>query len=86
MMCSIVKVQGERGGRKDAADLSPCHNGGQKSNGRGVQLHIPLSFVHRVSPSPYIYAVVSGRVALGERPFPAPPQGPYRKRKKRCRA
>ena len=31
-----------------------------------------------------IYTVVSGRVALGERPFPAPPQGPYRKRKKRC--
>ncbi len=84
MMCSVVKVQVRGAGRCGRSFLP--QNGGQKSNGRGVQLHIPLSFVHRVSPSPYIYAVVSGRVALGERPFPAPPQGPYRKRKKRCRA
>ena len=84
MMCSIVKVQ-VRGGR-EMRQIIPAPKRGQKSNGRGVQLRVPLSSVHRVSPSPlqYIYAVVSGRVALGERPFPAPPQGPYRKRKKRC--
>lgn len=76
MMCSIVKVQGERGGGGKMRQIFPAPKRGQKSNGRGVQLRVPLSSVHRVSPSPlqYIYAVVPDRVAPGERPFPAPPR------------
>ena len=45
MMCSIVKVQGERGGGK-MRQIFPAPKRGQKSNGRGVQLLI----VRRVPP------------------------------------
>ena len=55
-MCSIVKVQVRGAGRCGRSFLP--QNGGQKSNGRGVQLHIPLSFVHRVSPSPLQYKYI----------------------------
>ena len=86
MMCSIVKVQGERGGGGKMRQIFPAPKRGQKSNGRGVQLRVPLSSVHRVSPSPlqYIYAVVPDRVAPGERPFPAPPRA-QPETQKRCR-
>ena len=49
MMCSIVKVQGERGGGK-MRQIFPRVTTGQKSNGRGVQLRVPLSFDYRVLP------------------------------------
>ena len=56
MMCSIVKVQ-ERGGGK-MRQIFPRVTTGQKSNGRGVQLRVPLSFVRRVPPSPLQYKYV----------------------------
>lgn len=55
-MCSIVKVQ-ERGGGK-MRQIFPRVTTGQKSNGRGVQLRVPLSSVHRVSPSPLQYKYI----------------------------
>ena len=91
MMCSIVKVQGERGGGGKMRQIFPAPKRGQKSNGRGVQLRVPLSFVHRVSPSPlqYKYIRCGSRQggSRGEAMFQAPPRALVRrKRKKRCRA
>ena len=57
MMCSIVKVQ-ERGGAERCGRSFLLQNVGQKSNGRGVQLRVPLSSVHRVSPSPLQYKYI----------------------------
>ena len=72
----MFHCQGAGAGGREMRQIIPAPKRGQKSNGRGVQLRVPLSSVHRVSPSPlqYIYAVVPDRVAPGERPFPAPPR------------
>ena len=62
-------------GRRSVA--SSCSTAGAEDRGRGVQLCVPLSSDYRVPPLLYninIYAVVPGRVAPGERPFPAPPR------------
>ena len=80
MMCSIVKVQGERGGGGKMRQIFPAPKRGQKSNGRGVQLRVPLSFVHRVSPSPLQYKYIRcgsrqggsrGEAVSGPAPGPA---------------
>ena len=73
---TLFCCQGTGAGGREMRQIFPAPKRGQKSNGRGVQLRVPLSSVHRVSPSPlqYIYAVVPDRVAPGERPFPAPPR------------
>ena len=82
----MFHCQGAGAGGREMRQIIPAPKRGQKSNGRGVQLRVPLSSVHRVSPSPlqYIYAVVPDRVAPGERPFPAPPRA-QPETQKRCR-
>ena len=58
-----------RGAAEDLPHL-PALRRGQKSNGRGVQTRIPLSFVYRVPPSPlHIYVRCGFRQGgPGERP------------------
>lgn len=76
-----------RGATEDLPHL-PAPRRGQKSNGRGVQPRIPLSFVYRVPPLSITYICtlwfptgwLPGRGRFRPRP------GPSRKRKKRCRA
>lgn len=67
--------QGAGAGREDAADLSCSTVGGRKQRERGAVMR-PSVICAQSAPSPlqYIYAVVSDRVAPGERPFPAPPR------------
>ena len=53
MMCFVVKVRERESGKM--RQIIPAPKRGQKSNGRGVQLRVPLSIDYRVPPSPLQY-------------------------------
>ena len=54
----MFHCQGAGAGGREMRQIIPAPKRGQKSNGRGVQLRVPLSFVHRVSPSPLQYKYI----------------------------